>query len=100
MHRLILLQLRLQCRTRSRMPVITQTPATSAAIAVPDKGTAILLIVIHLSLSTPVNHDTRATFTVVLGAAIPEAFHRLPSFRVGAFVYNTFLCPSAPTLAM
>ena len=46
--------LRFLLKTRSRMPVRTQTPTTSAVMAahVP-KGTAMLLIVIHLILSAP-----------------------------------------------
>ena len=74
------------------MSVRTQTPTTSAAMAVPiPKGTAILLIVIHSSLSTTFDHDFTATFTVVLGASIPESFRRLPSFIIIAFVYDMFL---------
>ena len=41
-------------KTRSRMSVTTHAPLPSAATAVPTfNGTAILLVVTHLSLSTP-----------------------------------------------
>ena len=47
------------------------------------------------------NHDSAATSTVVLGAAIPEAFHRLPCFNIFASVNNKFssvpLLPSWPS---
>ena len=64
-----------------RMPERTQTPTTSAAMAVQIRDFAD---------RDPFVPDSTATFTVVLGAAIPDAFHRLPSFRIIAFVYNIF----------
>ena len=71
------------------MPVRNQTPTTSAAIS-STQG--------HRNLAdrdpfVPVNtlsHDTTATVTVVLGAAIPDTFHHFPYFRISAFVYNKF----------
>ena len=36
------------------------------------------------------NHDTTSTSTVVLGASIPEAFHRVPCLSIIASVNNNF----------
>ena len=76
---------------RSRKSFRTQTPTTSAATAVPTpRSTATLLIVTLVVLVNSLNHDSTATSTVVLGAAIPEAFHHLPCFSIIASVNNNF----------
>ena len=63
--------------TRSRIPVSARAPTASTATAVPTfRGTAILLIVTHFSLSTPFDHHVTSTLTIVFGTAIPMAFHR------------------------
>ena len=69
----------------------THAPITSAAMAGPThKDTATLPIVIHFVPVNSFNHDSEATSTVVLGAAIPEAFHHLPCSSIVASVNNNF----------
>ena len=54
-------------RTWSKMPVRTQTPNTSAVVAVPmPKGTSILLIETHLFLSTPLTTAPRPPLPLIL----------------------------------
>ena len=89
-HWLIFLTLGLLCKTRTKMLVRKQTPITSAAIAVrTHKGTAILLIVTHLFLSTP---------------PVPEGSHRRPLFSIIAFVHYifslSFCSPICPVIGM
>ena len=78
------------------MLVRTQTPITSAVIAVPKtKSTAILLIVIHLSPINACDNDSTAASSVDLGAAVPRIFH----LSVLLPVHHSFLCPAAPKFA-
>ena len=76
-------------KTRSRISMSTHTHITSAAMAIPTLGAA-MLIVVHLSLSTPFYHHSQSTFTIVCGAAIPEVFHHVPCFSIVASVNNNF----------
>ena len=50
--------------------------------------------------SVPVDtfdHHAASTFIIVFGAAIPEAFRRLPFFCIAASVNNTFPVPQPPS---
>ena len=70
--------LRLLQRIRSRTLVSTHTLRTSAAMAAhPFNGTAILLIVTHFCLSTPVITFPKPVFE----ASIPETTCRIPCCR-------------------
>ena len=62
-----------------KLPERTETPTTLAVMAVQ------MCDFVDRDLFVP---DSTVTFTVFPGGAIPDAFHRLPSFRIIAFVYN------------
>ena len=71
--------------TRSKISARKHTPITSAAMAAPTpKGTATLLIVTHLSLSTPV-------FLELPPRSLSTAFHVSVSLLLSTTI---FLCPS------
>ena len=72
----------------------TDIPIISAAMAVPTfKGTAILLFVTHLSLSTPLMTTPHPLLPFFF---CPEVFYRRPCFSITASVNSNFplsLCP-------
>ena len=74
-----------------------QTPAISAAIAVPTfRGIAILLIVTYFSVNHFDRH-TASTAAIVFETAVPKSFHRLPRLGVISSVKDNFsmsLCAS------
>ena len=73
-------------KIRSRIPVSTHIPETSAATAVPIyRGTAILLIARPCSPVDPLDHKTTSTFAFVFEAAVPKAC-RLPRLRIVLWV--------------
>ena len=92
MHRLIFLH-KILLKIRSRIPVSTHTPATSAVMAVPIlNGTPILLIVTHLSLSAPLITTLRRLLPLFLALPSQNPFSALHLSVLPLLSTIIFLC--------
>ena len=91
MHRLTFCMHRHLMRTRSRISGSKHTPITSAAMAVPTfKSTRDFGSPSPTCPVDPFDHHATPAFPVAFGTTKPEAFHRLPCFRITASVNNNF----------